>query len=161
MNHLFCSWGFELIKRNIFRSARCRWFEPGLSRVFHDIWLLGICLEILFSSASNIPNIPNSSKSFNTTVQPQIVPIYFKCSVHWRPSLGMPIAGGLAFPSWAEDIWTYEISLAMGAIHKMAPVGVCGALLHTGPCWVYGWLREAEKNSPSESYFLLLLLEYA
>ena len=48
-----------------------------------------------------------------------------------------------------------------GAIHKMAPVGVCGALLHTGPCWMYGWLREAEKNSPSESYFLLLLLEYA
>ena len=51
----------------------------------------------------------------------------------------------------------------MGAIHKMAPVGVCGALLHTGQCWMYryGWLREAEKNSPSESYFLLLLLEYA
>ena len=49
----------------------------------------------------------------------------------------------------------------MGAIHKMAPVGVCGALLHTGPCWMYGWLRAAEKNSPSESCFLLLLPEYA
>ena len=40
--------------------------------------------------------------------------------------------------------------LLMGAIHKMAPVGVCGALLQTGPCWMYGLLREAEKNSPSE-----------
>ena len=49
----------------------------------------------------------------------------------------------------------------MGAIHKMAPVGVCGARLHTGPCWMYGWLRAAKKNSPSENYFLLLLLEYA
>ena len=49
----------------------------------------------------------------------------------------------------------------MGAIHKMPPVGVCGALLLTGPCGMYGWLREAEKNSPSESYLLLLLLEYA
>ena len=49
----------------------------------------------------------------------------------------------------------------MGAVHKMAPVGVCGGLLHMGPCWMYGWLRAAEKNSPSESYFLLLLLEYA
>ena len=48
----------------------------------------------------------------------------------------------------------------MGAIHKMAPVGVCGALLHTGACWMYGWLRAAEKNSPSERYFLLLLLRY-
>ena len=54
-----------------------------------------------------------------------------------------------------------EQSFSMGAIHKMAPVGVCGALLHTGPCWMYGWLRAAERNSPSESYFLLLLLEYA
>ena len=36
----------------------------------------------------------------------------------------------------------------MGAIHKMAPVGVCGALLYTGACWMYGWLRAAEKNSP-------------
>ena len=49
----------------------------------------------------------------------------------------------------------------MGAIHKMAPVGVCGALLNTGACWMYGWLRAAEKNSPWESYFLLLLLENA
>ena len=49
----------------------------------------------------------------------------------------------------------------MGAIHKMAPAGVCGALLHTGPYWMYGWLREAEKTSPSESYFSLILLEYA
>ena len=48
----------------------------------------------------------------------------------------------------------------MGAIHKMAPVGVCEALLHTGACWMYGWLRAAEKNSPSELYFLLLLLRY-
>ena len=47
----------------------------------------------------------------------------------------------------------------MGAIHKMAPAGVCGALLHTGACWMYGWLRAAEKNSPSESYFLLFLLD--
>ena len=46
---------------------------------FHDIWLLGVCLEILFSSASNLPN---SSKSFNTTVPSHIVPMYFKCSVH-------------------------------------------------------------------------------
>ena len=31
----------------------------------------------------------------------------------------------------------------MGAIHKMAPVGVCGALLHTGPCWIRGkWKRK-------------------
>ena len=28
----------------------------------------------------------------------------------------------------------------MGAIHKMAHVGVCGALLRRGPCWMYGWL---------------------
>ena len=49
----------------------------------------------------------------------------------------------------------------MGAIHKMVPVGVCGALLHTGLCWMYGWLSVAEKNSPLESYVLLLLLEYA
>ena len=51
----------------------------------------------------------------------------------------------------------------MGAIHKMSPVGVCGAVLHTGPSImrdVLGWLHEAEKNSPSESYFLLLLFEY-
>ena len=34
----------------------------------------------------------------------------------------------------------------MGAIHKMAPVGVCGALLHTGACRMYGWLRAAEKK---------------
>ena len=34
----------------------------------------------------------------------------------------------------------------MGAIHKMAPVGVCGALLHTGLCWMYGSLRAAEKK---------------
>ena len=40
-------------------------------------------------------------------------------------------------------------------------VGVCGALLYTGACWMYGWLREAVKNSSSESYFMLLLLEYA
>ena len=40
------------------------------------------------------------------------------------------------------------INHSLGAIHKMAPVGVCGALLHTGQCWMYGWLREAEKNSP-------------
>ena len=57
--------------------------------------------------------------------------------------------------------WRGSASTGMGAIHKMAPVGVCGALLHTGPCWMCGWLREAEKNSPSESYFLLFLLEYA
>ena len=36
----------------------------------------------------------------------------------------------------------------MGAIHKMAPSGSAGALLHTGPCWMYGWLCAAEKNSP-------------
>ena len=53
------------------------------------------------------------------------------------------------------------IDKAVGAIHKMAPVGVYGALLHTDPCWMYGWLRAAENNSPSENYFLLLLLEYA
>ena len=49
-------------------------------------------------------------------------------------------------------------ALGNGAIHKMAPVGVCGALLLTGACWLYGWLRAAEKNSPSESYFLLVCL---
>ena len=68
----------NMIKRNIYRSARCRWFESGLSRVFHDIWLLGICLEILFSSASNLPTLSNHS----TLVPPHIVPMYFKCSVH-------------------------------------------------------------------------------
>ena len=52
-------------------------------------------------------------------------------------------------------------SLGMEAIHKMAPVGVCGALLHVGPSWMYGWLRAADKNSPSESYFFLFLLECA
>ena len=36
-----------------------------------------------------------------------------------------------------------------------------GAPLYTGACWINGWLPAAEKNSPSESYFLLLLLEYA
>ena len=50
---------------------------------------------------------------------------------------------------------------SMGAIHKMAPVGVCGALLYTGGCRMHGWLRAAEKNSPWESYFLLTLLENA
>ena len=47
-----------------------------------------------------------------------------------------------------------------GLFTKMAQVGVCGALLHTGACWMYGWLRAAQKNSPSERYFLLLLLRY-
>ena len=53
------------------------------SRVFHDIWLLDICLETLFSSASNNPN---SFKSFHTTAPPHVVPgpMYFKCSVHQR-----------------------------------------------------------------------------
>ena len=49
----------------------------------------------------------------------------------------------------------------MASIHKMAPVGVCGALLYTGACWMYGWLRAAEKNSPWESYILIILLENA
>ena len=41
----------------------------------------------------------------------------------------------------------------MGAIHKMALVGVCGAFLYTGACQMYGWLRAAKKTAPSESYF--------
>ena len=49
----------------------------------------------------------------------------------------------------------------MGAVHKMAPVGVCGALLYTGACWMMAGVRAAEKNSPWESYFLLILLENA
>ena len=39
----------------------------------------------------------------------------------------------------------------MGAIHKMALVGVCRALLYTGACQMYGWLRAAKKTAPSES----------
>ena len=66
-----------------------------------------------------------------------------------------------AFSSSNFSNFGISLPASMGAIHKMAPVGVCGALLHTGPCWMYGWLRAAEKDSPSESYFLLLLLEYA
>ena len=46
----------------------------------------------------------------------------------------------------------------MGAVNKMAPVEVCGALSYTGACLMYGRLHAAEKNSPRESYFLL---EYA
>ena len=95
MNHLFCSRGFDWVDKAQ-SSDRLAIGAVGSSpdfksRVFHDIWLLhvGICLETLFSSASNNPN---SSKSFNTTAQPHVVPMYmyFKCSVHWRPSLGMP-----------------------------------------------------------------------
>ena len=41
----------------------------------------------------------------------------------------------------------------MGAIHKMAPVGVCGALLYTGACWMYGWLRAAEKTHLGRAFF--------
>ena len=41
--------------------------RAGLSRVLHDILLLGICPEILFSYTSNIPNCV---KSFETTVPP-------------------------------------------------------------------------------------------
>ena len=36
----------------------------------------------------------------------------------------------------------------------MAPVGVCGSILYTAVCWMYGWLRVTEINLPSESYFL-------
>ena len=58
--------------------------------------------------------------------------------------------------------WAINFKIStMGAIHKMAAVRVCEALLYTGACWMYCWLRAAKKNSPSESYFLLLLLEYA
>ena len=91
MNHLFWSWGFGWVDK---AQSSDRLAEGAVgtspdfkSRVFHDIWLLGICLETLFSSASNNPN---SSKSFNTTAPPHAAPMYFKCSMHWRPSLGMP-----------------------------------------------------------------------
>ena len=47
-----------------------------------------------------------------------------------------------------------------GAIHKMAPVGICGALLHTSTCWMCGWLREPRKLTFGELLFLFLL-EYA
>ena len=59
------------------------------------------------------------------------------------------------------DVFSFSNGNNGGLFTKMAPVGVRGAPLHMGLCWMYGWLREAEKNSPSESYFLLLLLEYA
>ena len=79
--------------------------------------------------------------------------------------VGLPHASG---PTGPRNSWSFSADqivdpgiAQMAAIHKMAPVGVCGALLHTGPSWMYGWLRETEKNSPSESYFLLLLFEYA
>ena len=56
--------------------------RAGLSRVFHDILLLVICLKIL-ELFSCTPNLPNSSKSIETTVPPHdVVPMYFKCSVH-------------------------------------------------------------------------------
>ena len=44
----------------------------------------------------------------------------------------------------------------MGAFDKLAPVGVWGGggtLLHSGACWMYGWLRAAETTSPSEGSF--------
>ena len=83
MNHLFCSWGFGWVDKAQ-SSDRLAFGAIGSSpdfksRVFHDIWLLGICRETLFSSASNNPN---SSKSFNPTAPPHAVPMYFKCSVH-------------------------------------------------------------------------------
>ena len=81
---------------------------------------------------------------------------------HQGPSNDCPCACFARF--WLSDgclrsfqarpvMWTRRelSSSAMGAIHKMAPVEVCGALLHTGPCWMYGWLHAAEKNSPLES----------
>ena len=83
MNHLFCCWGFGWVDKAQ-SSDRLAFGAIGSSpdfksRVFHDIWLLGICRETLFSSASNNPN---SSKSFNPTAPPHVVPMYFKYSVH-------------------------------------------------------------------------------
>ena len=40
----------------------------------------------------------------------------------------------------------------------MAQVGICGALLYTGACWMYGWLRAADKNSPSRATFYSLTI---
>ena len=53
----------------------------------------------------------------------------------------------------SDSVTREEKEQGMGAIHKMALVGVCGALLHTGPCWMYGWLREAEKTHLGELLF--------
>ena len=86
-------------------------------------------------------------------------PIYSHDNVTWKPEKAMESLYFSRQCAFSRSGQAEESE--MGAIHKMAPVGVCGALLHTGPCWMYGWLREAEKNSPSESYILLLWLEYA
>ena len=40
----------------------------------------------------------------------------------------------------------------------MAPVGVCGALLHTGLCWMYGWLSVAEKTHLRRATFCFFCL---
>ena len=139
MNHLFCSLGlndleefgrFEADEKSISRQlprSQMLWKtleSPGLNQRHQPDRKVAqpsdrVDAEILFSSASNLPN---SSKSFNTTVPPHIVPMYFKCSVYWRPSLRMPLAGGLAFPSWAEDIWTPKFLWQLKKIIKFGGI---------------------------------------
>ena len=41
----------------------------------------------------------------------------------------------------------------MGAVHKMAPTGVCGALSYTCACWMYGWLFVAKKTHHGRATF--------
>ena len=75
MNHLFCSWGFGWVDKAQ-SSDRLAIGAVGSSpdfksRVFHDIWLLGICIETLFHLPQTIQTLPN-----NSTLQ------HHPCSTH-------------------------------------------------------------------------------
>ena len=94
MNHLFCSWGFGWVDKAQCsdRLARCRWFEPGLqvpgfSRHLASRHLSRNTLFICLKQSSKLFQI---IQHYCSTTPPHVVPMYFKSSVHWRPSLGMP-----------------------------------------------------------------------
>ena len=116
MNHLFCSWGFGWVDKAQFsdRLDRCRWFEPGLqvpgfSRHLASGHLsrntLFICLQQF--------KLFRIIQHYSTTTCSTYVFQMFSASVCIEDRLWEhPLAGGLALPSWAEDIWTSKISLA-------------------------------------------------
>ena len=60
----FCRWGFGWVdKAQCFRSARrfgAVGSSPDFSRVFHDIWLVGIKICLLFSCFSTYPDFVSS-----------------------------------------------------------------------------------------------------
>ena len=83
------------------------------SRVFHDIWLLGICLETLFICLKQSKLFQIMQHYSTATCSTRLFQM-FSASVCIEDRLWeYPLAGGLALPSWAEDIWTSKISLAI------------------------------------------------